>query len=86
MQKITITLPDEAKEHLDSEIASGRHKTASDYLCHLVDEDRKRQERSRVDKLLLEALNSPVEEVTPAFWQEMRERIRATAKARGVRE
>jgi Arc/MetJ-type ribon-helix-helix transcriptional regulator len=85
MNQITVNVPDDVKDHLDNEIASGRHKSASDYICHLVEQEKKRHARRKIEAEVLEGLKSgPPEEITDTFWEEMSQRITAKSKTLGA--
>jgi antitoxin ParD1/3/4 len=83
MQEITLSLPDSAKEFVDAEIGSGQHANASEVFAHLVQMEQKRRALEVLKNLVREAEESgPPEEVTPAFWEEMRNRIREKSARR----
>ena len=83
MQEITLSLSDSVKEYIDVEIASGRHASATDVFAHLVRMEQKRRALEVLQKIVQEAEESgPPEEVTPAFFEEMRDRIRQKSAPR----
>ena len=84
MNEITVTLPESVKEYVEDELATGRHASIGDVLCHLVHMERKRRAREVLKRLVQEADASGVpEEVTPAYWEGMRQQLH---DAEGTRE
>ena len=83
---IHISLPEPIKEYMDERVTEGHYSTLSDYVRVLVREDQKRHAEERLEKLLLEGLESGrgVEYGTKewdAFWEKIHERInKARAK------
>lgn len=74
--EVTISLPETWKEFVDSQVSSGAHGTAANYLKSLVEEDRKRKAREHVDALLEEGLDCKEErEWTPEVLAELRREI-----------
>ena len=55
---IHISLPDPLKEYMDERVTEGDYSTLSDYVRVLVREDQKRHAEERLEKLLLEGLES----------------------------
>ena len=55
---IHISLPDPLKQYMDERVTEGKYSTLSDYVRVLVREDQKRHAEERLEKLLLEGLES----------------------------
>jgi antitoxin ParD1/3/4 len=55
---IHISLPESLKEYMDKRVSEEHYSTLSDYVRALVREDQKRQTEERLEKLLLEGLES----------------------------
>ncbi|MGI0034956.1 MAG: ribbon-helix-helix domain-containing protein [Nitrososphaera sp.] len=55
---IHISLPESLKEYMDERVSEEHYSTLSDYIRTLVREDQKRQAEERLEKLLLEGLES----------------------------
>ena len=77
---IHISLPDPLKEYMDERVTDGDYSTLSDYVRVLVREDQKRHAEERLEKLLLEGLESGrgVEYGTKewdALWERIHSRI-----------
>jgi antitoxin ParD1/3/4 len=69
-------LPDYLKAFVDGEIDGLRHTSASAFLFHLVQQAYMRKHSDRIDKLLLEGLNSgPATPMTKEDWAGIRQRI-----------
>jgi antitoxin ParD1/3/4 len=83
VQTLNISLPDAMKQYADERVASGEYGSVSEYLSELVRADQLSQVREQLEQELLDALRSgdPVE-VTPAMWDDLRQRIQARAQAR----
>jgi antitoxin ParD1/3/4 len=82
---MTISIPDSIKELVDQEVASGAFPTAEDYIRALVEADQKRKAQDHFEALILEGLDSPLSEMTPQDWDDLRAeglaRIRGRSKA-----
>ena len=75
---IHISLPDPLKEYMDERVIEGRYSTLSDYVRVLVREDQKRHAEERLEKLLLEGLESGRgAEYGTKEWDALWERIHA---------
>jgi toxin ParE1/3/4 len=70
MTTLNVSLPGDFKPFLDAEAAARGFDSVDDYVCFLVTDAMLRKHRDRVEKLILEGLNSgePIE-VTPEFWE-----------------
>lgn len=77
---IHISLPESLKEYMDERVTKEHYSTLSDYIRALVREDQKRHAEERLEKLLLEGLESGrgVQYGTKdwdAFWERIHARI-----------
>ena len=68
MSSVNISLPDSLRAFVERRTEEQGYGTVSDYFRDLVLKDQKRQGEARLEKLLLEGLNSgePIE-VTPEY-------------------
>lgn len=82
MQSMNISLPDPMKEFVDEQIAQGRYSSASEYVRELIRADEKRKAEEQLEAKLLEGLNSPESELTPADRSALRKEALAKLKAR----
>ena len=82
MESMNISLPEPLKEFVDGQIAEGRYSTASEYVRELIRADEKRKAEEQLEAKLLEGLNSPEAELTPADWRAIRKEAIARVQAR----
>ena len=80
---LNISIPEEMKQWVESEVERGGYGTASEYFRQLVREDQQRRVREAIDAKLLAALESgdPIE-ATPEWWNERRLELRRRIKAK----
>lgn len=80
---LTISLPDEWKEFIDSEAAASGLQTPADYVEFLLTLAQLRKERERVEALLDEGLRSgPSQEWTSQDWDDMWSEVERRHEAR----
>lgn len=82
MQSMNISLPDPLKEFVDGQIAQGRYSSVSEYMRELIRADEKRKADEHLEAKLLEGLNSPESELTPADWSTIRKNALAKLEER----
>lgn len=83
MQTMNISLPDPMKQYVEEQVSAGGYSSASEYVRELVRADQKNKAKEALEERLLEALQSgDAIDVTPKMWEELREKVRARAKAR----
>jgi len=82
MQSMNISLPDPLKQFVDGQIAQGRYSSVSEYVRELIRADEKRKAEEQLEAKLLEGLNSPESELTPADWRTIRKEAWAKLEAR----
>ncbi len=85
MATMNISLPDPLREFVETSVRDGNYSTISEYFRELVRADQKQKAEQRLEKLLLEGLNSsPAKLLTKADMDEVRrvvsERIAARKK------
>ena len=80
---MNISLPDPMKKYVEEQVNAGGYSSASEYVRELVRADQK----SRLEEMLMASLNSgdPID-ITPEMLEQVRERLRARAKARKVKK
>ena len=65
------------KTFVESQLSLGGYSTASEYVRDLIREAQKKSARQRLERLLLEGLDSgPAVRVDENFWKERREKLR----------
>ncbi len=83
MQSMNISLPDSMKQYVDEQVNTGSYSSASEYVRELVRADQKRRDKERLEKILLDSLNSgDAIEVTPEMIEDVRNRLRARSTNR----
>ncbi|HYW43711.1 MAG TPA: type II toxin-antitoxin system ParD family antitoxin [Bryobacteraceae bacterium] len=65
MQTMNISLPDPMKHFVEEQVGMGGYSSASEYVRELVRADQKRKAKEQLETVLLEALKSDPETVTP---------------------
>ena len=77
MSTMNISLPDSLKSYVDEQVAERGFGTISEYVRELI---RKEQARSQLRAVFMEAAASPVvTDMGPAYFTQLRQRIRKTA-------
>ncbi len=85
MGTISVSVPEDMRRFVDDRVARAGFGTPSEYMCHLIKEDRKRVAQQQLDGLLLAGLDSgPAEPWTEADVEGIRSTVRA-ALAKGRR-
>lgn len=79
MQIMNISLPDPMKQYVEEQVHAGGYSSVSEYIRELVRSHQKRKAKDKLEEVLLEALKSEPEVVTPAWWAKLREEIRTEA-------
>ena len=83
MTTMNISLPDAMKAFVEEQVQQGGFSTASEYLRELIRDAQKHAAKERLEKLLLEGLDSgPGVEVTPEWWAERRRELERRLKKR----
>lgn len=87
MQTMNISLPDQLKEFVDTQVGSGRYSSVSEYVRELIRDDEKRKAQNRIEALLLEGLQSgEATEMTPQDWTDIRTAAIRQFEARKTRK
>ncbi len=75
MTSMNISVPESMKTFIEDEVSSGGYGTASEYVRELVRDAKKQKEEERIEKLLLEALESgPASPMTKKDWEAIKQR------------
>jgi antitoxin ParD1/3/4 len=83
MTSLNISIPESLSNYIESRVQDGHFTTASDYFHALVREEQKRHEEDKLEKILLEALETEDSiEVTPQYWQTKRQNLQARFQGR----
>ena len=75
MTTMNISLPDEMKAFIETQMSQEGYASASEYLRTLIRDAQKRQAKQELEAKLLEGLQSPASEMTDGDWSGLRERI-----------
>lgn len=87
MQTMNISLPDQLKDFVDTQVGSGRYSSVSEYVRELIRDDEKRKAQDRIEALLLEGLQSgEATEMTPQDWSDIRTAAIRQFEARKTRK
>ncbi|MEK8088005.1 ribbon-helix-helix domain-containing protein [Aquabacterium sp. A3] len=83
MSTLTISLPDQLKAFVDELVNQRGYSTSTEYVCELI---RKDQGRLQLHNLLLAgAASAATEPVAEAYFDGLRQRVRAARPSRGPR-
>jgi antitoxin ParD1/3/4 len=73
MQTMNISLPEQLKEFVDDQVGSGRFSSVSEYVRDLIRDDEKRKSQEKLEKLLMEGIQSSgPTEMTRQDWDDIR--------------
>ena len=73
MQTMNISLPEQLKEFVDDQVGSGRYSSVSEYVRDLIRDDEKRKAQEKLEKLLMEGIQSSgPTEMTRQDWEDIR--------------
>jgi antitoxin ParD1/3/4 len=76
MSTLNISLPDSMRAYIEQKVSQGSYSTASEYIRQLVREDQQRAAKERLERLLMEGLDSgPMIEVTDEFWAKKKAKL-----------
>lgn len=72
MTTMNISLPEEMKAFIESQMSAEGYASASEYLRALIRDAQKRQARQDLEVKLLEGLQDPAVEMTREDWDSIR--------------
>ena len=75
MTTLNISLPDDLKEAVESEVSRAGYSSASEYVRRLIREDQIRRAREELEAKLLEGLKGPAKELTERDWAAIRQEV-----------
>ena len=73
MTTMNISLPEEMKAFVETQMAHDGFASASEYLRALIREEQRRQAKRELEAKLLAGLEGPVVEMTRADWESIRQ-------------
>jgi antitoxin ParD1/3/4 len=78
MTTMNISLPENLKGFIESQVETGGYSTSSEYIRELIREDQKKKLEQRLSLLLLEGMQSGEPITTDAaYWNAKRQRLSA---------
>lgn len=78
---LNIVLPDEVYAYLKAQVSVGAYGSVDEYFLDLIQQDQKRKAQEKLEEMLLEGINSDVQEVTPDYWQTLKQSVLGTPEA-----
>lgn len=87
MTNMNISLPEQMRAWVDAQLHEGRYGNLSEYVRDLIRRDQERLAQDRLERLLLEGLDSgPATPMTAADWADLRTMVtREAAKLKAER-
>jgi antitoxin ParD1/3/4 len=85
METMNVALPESMKSFVQERVSEGGYSSVSEYVRDLIRADQRRRMEERIDRLLLDGLNSgePIE-VTAEYWENKKQRLaQKLKKAKG---
>jgi len=71
MSSLNISLPEEMRSFVEEQVVQQGYSTASEYIRHLIRQERERVEQKKIEQLLLEGLDSgEVINITDQWWEQ----------------
>ena len=81
MPTMNISLPENLKEFVESQVQSGDYSSVSEFMRELVRREQKDRLREQLEQRLLEGLNSGEGvESTPEMWRDLHQGVRELAR------
>jgi antitoxin ParD1/3/4 len=78
-----IVLPEPMREWVETQASAGGFSSISDYVCHLLEAEKRRRLRAVIDEELQAGLDSgPATPMTAADWKRIRQEGRRRVAAR----
>jgi antitoxin ParD1/3/4 len=76
MPSLNISLPGPLREWIEAQVKGGRYGNASEYLRELIRRDQERQAQERLERLLLDGVESgTASPLTKKDWAELRTEV-----------
>lgn len=81
MPTINISLSENLKEFVESQVRSGDYSSVSEFMRQLVRREQRERDREKLELRILEGLSSgEATEATPEMWEHLRQRLRDRRK------
>ncbi len=82
MPTMNISLPENLKDFVESQVQSGDYSSVSEFMRDLVRREQKNRQREALELQLLQGLTSGESiDSTPEMWDSLRERLRRRKNA-----
>ncbi len=76
MTNMNLSLPEPMREWIEEQVRGGRYGNASEYVRELIRRDQERKAQERLERLLIEGLDSgPAAEMTRSDWDDLKRRL-----------
>ncbi|MBD2594907.1 type II toxin-antitoxin system ParD family antitoxin [Nostoc spongiaeforme FACHB-130] len=72
---INIDIPDEMRVYLEAQVMAGAYSSIGEYFLDLVKQDQKNKAQAKLEALLQAGIDSPGQEITPEYWQNLRSTV-----------
>ncbi len=83
METMNVSLPEKLRAFVEQQVSSGDYGTASEYVRALLRADQRRAAEQRLERLLLEGLeSSEPKEMTAEDWSNIRDQAMAVLEKR----
>jgi antitoxin ParD1/3/4 len=77
MPTMNVSLPENLKDFVESQVRSGDYSSVSEFMRKLVRREQKEHEREQLELRILEGLSSgDVVEASPEIWSQLLQRLR----------
>lgn len=86
MSTVTISIPDQLKKFIRTQMKKKGFENVSEYFRSLIRETQAREAETRLEALLLEGLDSGDIEVTEGFWKDLKSDTKELVKKHAQRK
>ena len=81
LTSMTVSLPTSQKAYVKNQSVASGCSTPSEYIRRLIHADQRAREEDRLERMVLEGLQSPAREMTRKDWKGFRAELRRKATA-----
>ncbi len=85
MTTMNISLPDEMKAFVETQMTEEGYASTSEYLRMLIREAQKRKAKDELDAMLLEGLKGPMTELTKDDWKDIEREVLESLAGENIR-
>jgi len=76
LTSMTVSLPEAQKRYVKEQATATGCSTPSEYIRRLIHADQTAREKERIERKLLEALDTPAREMSKEAWAEVKRSLR----------